>query len=165
LVGPAQAVEERFPKLGPDGYGITSPRDDKYNCVAWIARDPHRWWEPGIDGCFWPIANIAADLDAGDLGEYLGVFQLLGFETCSDGLLDDGVEKIAIYAVGNDFQHVAYQRGDGGWSSKLGELNDVRHEQTTSLSGSGAFEYAPVLMYMSRCREPHPLADAGFLLP
>jgi hypothetical protein len=160
-------IDDHFPTLARDGYRITSPRDDCYNCVAWIARDLLRWWEPGLDGGFWPRAVSDEDLDAGDLAEYVAVFESWGFERCPDGDLEDGTEKIAIYAANGEFAHVAYQRGDGAWSSKLGKLNDVRHERAVSLSGSGGGGYVPVCLFMARRRKVHELADSstGLILP
>jgi hypothetical protein len=160
-------VDARFPTLARDGYTITSPRSDRYNCVAWIARDPHRWWEPALDGGYWPRQVVEEALDAGDLPEYVKLFESWGFRECAGGSLERGMEKIAIYAEGADFQHVAYQRSDGSWSSKLGKLNDVRHHQTRSLAGPSAFEYPPVRLFMARPRRPHELAESetGLLMP
>lgn len=152
MTSPAEAVEAWFPKLPADGYRITSRRDDSYNCVAWIARDIRRWWEPDIDGCYWPHSLG----DGYRLADYLALFESLGFVRCPDGSLEDGREKIAIYATANDFEHVAFQRSDGEWSSKLGPLNDIRHAQTDSLVG----RYPPVAIYMARVREEHPVADS-----
>jgi hypothetical protein len=162
-----QVIDDRFPTLARDGYKITSPRDDTHNCVGWIARDLGQWWEPCLDGGTWFREVSEADLDAGDLAEYLALFREWGFEECGDGELVDGVEKIAVYAAESEFAHVAYQRVDGEWSSKLGKLNDVRHECVASLSGPGAFEYPVVRLFMVRPREAHALAnsESGLLLP
>jgi hypothetical protein len=164
---PRQVIDDHFPTLARDGYKITSPRDDNYNCVAWIARDLCQWWEPGLDGGFWPRDVSEEELDAGDLAEYLTLFRSWGFIKCPDGELEDGIEKIAIHARDEQFAHVAYQRSDGEWSSKLGKLNDVRHECVASLSGCGAYEYPPARLFMARQREVHEPADSGFglLLP
>jgi hypothetical protein len=161
-----QAIDDRFPTLARDGYQITSPRDDEYNCVAWIARERGQWWEPALDGAYWPRQVEEADLKDGDLSEYLYVFGLMGFTICEDDELEVGMEKIAIFGSASDFAHVAYQRVDGEWSSKLGKLNDVRHECAASLSGPGGCEYDPICLFMSRPREPHELADsaAGLIL-
>src|SRR4051794_25467095 len=100
MTSPAEAIQAWFPKLAADGYRITSPRDDSYNCVAWIARDIRRWWEPDIDGCYWPP-------DLGDgygLDDYLALFEFLGFARCSDGSLEEGHEKIAVYARNDEFE-------------------------------------------------------------
>jgi len=160
LRGARQAIDDRFPTLAHEGYTITSPRDDRYNCVAWIVRDLRRWWEPALDGGYWPRRVSEDELDAGDLPEYRRVFESVGFRECADGSLVEGQEKIAVYADGDSFQHVAYQRSDGSWSSKLGKLNDVRHGDTVCLSGSSPFEYPRVAHYMSRAREPHDLAES-----
>lgn len=163
---PREAVEAHFPTLARDGYAITSPRDDKYNCVAWVVRDQGRWWEPGLDGAYWPREIDEDELDEGDLEEYLTVFESYGFRRCADGELEDGVEKIAVHAAEGMFSHVAFQRPDGDWSSKLGMLNDVRYECVASLCGGGS-QYPGVSVFMSRTRQAHALADSasGLLLP
>lgn len=156
-----EAVEARFPKLVRDGYSLTSPSTDTYNCVAWVARDVFRWWSPEeVDGYYWPWSDKHQDLS-----EYLRLFEHLGFEVCPDGALEGEFEKIAIYAEEDEFDHVAFQRSKSSWSSKLGELADIRHDTPASLQGEGYFEYAPVTIFMRRPREPHPLADSGLLLP
>lgn len=164
---PRQVVDDHFPTLARGGYRITSPPDDKYNCVAWIARDLRQWWEPALDGGVWHRDVSEEELDAGDLAEYLALFRSWGFIECAHGDLEGGVEKIAIYATGEQFAHVAYQRSGGDWSSKLGKLNDVRHECVASLSGRGAHEYPPARLFMARRREVHDLAESGsgLLLP
>jgi hypothetical protein len=165
-------IDAAFPTLQRDGYTVTSPNTDRYNCVAWVVRDKEKWWEPALDGAFWPRVVADADLDVDDdLHEYTYMFGSLGFEECGDGALEDGVEKIALYAketdIGASFDHVAFQTSDGKWSSKLGKLNDIRHANPTSVSGDGFQEYAPVALFMKRPRQPHDLADlpTGLLLP
>ena len=59
------------------------------------------------------------------------MFRSLGFEECPDGTLEADIEKIAIYGNDDEFEHVAFQRNDGSWSSKLGELGDIRHDGST----------------------------------
>ena len=160
-------VSERFPTLARDGYQITSPRDRHYNCVAWALRDRSNWWEPALDGAYWPRDVSDDELEDGDLPEYERVFRALGFERCADGNLVAGFEKIAVYANNDDFAHVAYQRPDGSWSSKLGKLNDIRHDDAKSVSGSTSTEYPGIQFFMTRQRQPHELADSesGLLLP
>lgn len=161
LVSERERIDDRFPTLAKHGYQITSQRDDTYNCVAWIARDPRRWWAPDdVDGYYWPYEAAGSGL-----ADYVALFEYLGFEKCCDGSTDTGHEKIAVYGDSSDFDHVAFQRADGKWSSKLGELNDVCHAHEDSLGGEGPFEYPEVELYMRRRREDHPLADTGLLLP
>lgn len=154
-------IDERLPKLSGRGYEITSPRTDAYNCVAWVARDVHSWWEPGVDGFYWPPG-----LGDGDgLDDYIRLFESLEFERCADGQLEAGFEKIAIYGEPPEFDHVAFQRTDGTWSSKLGTLNDIKHDQLEPLAGTGVLEYGPSIVYMRRSRRPHPLAETGLIRP
>lgn len=40
-------IEQLFPGLQGTSFEITSPRDRRYNCVAWAANDTRRWWWPG----------------------------------------------------------------------------------------------------------------------
>lgn len=160
MTGPVEDIEARFPKLPRDGYRVTSPPDDAYNCVAWIARDTQRWWAPGVDGYYWP-----EELGDGDsLMDFVRLFEHLGFSQSPGGAREDGVEKIAIYGAGREFDHVAFQREDGTWSSKLGQLGDVKHDTIASIQGTGPFEYGPVIVYMKRGRQPHPLAETGLIL-
>lgn len=156
-----EAVQDRFPKLAVEGYSVTSPRSDKYNCVAWVVRDIRRWWSPeDVDGYYWPWRDKTEAL-----GEYLRLFEHCGFSECSGGDLEPGAEKIAVYGEDDIFDHVAFQLEDGTWSSKLGELSDVSHNTLSALTGAGFFEYPPVLLFMRRDRKPHPLAESGLLLP
>lgn len=160
-MNPKRGIEDRFPKLIREGYSLTSTSTDAYNCVAWIARDIRRWWSPeDVDGYFWPWRDRDDTLP-----EYLRLFEHCGFHECTSGTLEHEYEKIAIFAAGEDFDHVAFQREDGCWSSKLGELGDITHQTLSSLAGPGFFEYAHVALFMRRVRQPHPLAHTGLLLP
>lgn len=161
-------LEEAFPRIVGRAYSKTSPITADYNCVAWVNRDINQWWEPGLDGAYWPRMVDPEDLpiDA-DLPEYLHVFESIGFKECSDDALELGIEKIAVYAEGQRFDHVAYQRPDGEWSSKMGPYNDIRHSSAGVLIGARPGGYPAVALYMARDRQPHELADseAGLLLP
>ena len=51
----SQSLEQHFPSLTPSGYAITSPKDRRYNCVAWAVGDQKRWWWPDPAECgYWP---------------------------------------------------------------------------------------------------------------
>ena len=161
-------LEERFPTLRGRAYRITSQNNDRYNCVAWVVRDTGSWWEPAVDGLYWPHDIDPDDLDPDqDLPEYVRVFRELGFAECDDDRLEEGVEKIAIFAAGLAFEHVAYQAPDGEWSSKMGPYNDIRHELLEDLIGNPPGGYTRVVIFMARPRQPHELADSnmGLLLP
>jgi hypothetical protein len=141
-------LESLFPGLHGSGYVITSPADDRYNCVAWSAHDQGRWWWPDEDS-YWPEGvpreeTIAAFVAA--LGE-------LGFRSCDDPLLEPGYEKVAIYTMPDGIPtHVARQLPSGSWSSKLGQLQDIQH-QLEDLAGAA---YGDCAHFLKRER---PLAD------
>jgi len=140
-----ERLYEQFPALTPDNHRITSPDDDKYNCVAWVNRDLDGWWEPGF--C-WP--NDLEVSGAGDLDAYVELFRRWGYEPCDDSAYEPGYLKLGVYAEGGDFLHVAKQLRDGTWSSKAGVLNDFKHSDLGVLEGSWALQFASVVIVMRR---------------
>jgi len=164
----ASELEDYFPPLHGRAYRITSQRDDRYNCVGWVVRDTEHWWEPAVDGFFWPRAVDPDELHPDDdLDEYLAVFSEKGFVECVDSSLEQGVEKIAVFTSGTSFSHVAFQTSDGEWSSKMGPLHDIRHQRLEDLIGPPPGGFSEIRVFMSRPRVPHDLADSrtGLLLP
>jgi hypothetical protein len=140
-----EALYAQFSRLDPDNHGITSPPSDEYNCVAWVKRDLRHWWEPGFH---WP-----PDLEpAGDqdLEEYIELFRRWGFEICGDGSFENGYLKIAIYAEGGRFHHVAKQVPWETWSSKAGPLHDLWHMSLDLLEGVGVWRFARPSVFMRR---------------
>lgn len=101
-----------------------------------------------MPGYYWPL-GVPAD---GTSDSYAKLFALCGFERCADGVLELGIEKIAIYADGYIFKHVARQLADGKWTSKLGTLEDIEHESLKALCGD---EYGEVVAFMKRKRDSH----------
>jgi hypothetical protein len=138
-----RAVLERFfPSLRRHSYRVTSPNTRRYNCTAWANSVASKWWE-ALPGYFWP-GKIPRD---GTVDTYIKLFSLCGFERCPDASLEHGVERIAIYAIGYSFKHVARQLPDGKWTSKLGALEDIEHDRLDALVGD---EYGQVVAYMKR---------------
>lgn len=131
-------------KFFPDGVGeiaITSPRDPRYNCIAWAAGDDKKFWWPTYPG-FWP-KGIPRDTT---LSVFRDAYSLHGFEECEDGALEIGFEKIAIYVdTSNTPTHAARQLADGKWTSKLGPQWDISHVSYSSIEGD---EYGRVAMFM-----------------
>ena len=142
-------LEFFLPGLRGSGYAITSPPTDEYNCIAWAAGIDHDWWEPLRRRSFWPPGapretTVAATMAA---------LATVGYEPCSDGDPQDGVEKIAIYANGERFEHVARSLDSGRWTSKLGESYDIEHELealTSTANRGGPVQYGEVVAYMRR---------------
>lgn len=146
-----------FPQLASSGCSVTSPYDRTYNCVAWLAGDTERWWEPSpvpVPGLYWP-AGLPTDPDR---RAYDALFRSWSYSRCTDGELEPGVEKLAIWFEGEAFKHVARQLENGWWTSKLGYWHDVSHRTLVAIMGSGAWEFsgAPIFMKRRRARS-HPL--------
>lgn len=126
--------ERYFPNLIGNRYQDTSPEDSSYNCIACSVGDESRWWEPsGKTGHYWPPGFPVDDYSVNTL---LAVFQELGFEPCETSDLEQGFEKIAVYAShAGDYTHAARQLADGRWASKLGEREEIEHDTVDALEG------------------------------
>ncbi len=136
-------LEGLFPTLCDSGYVVTSSEDVLYNGVAW-AGDPDQWWWPAED-CYWPDTVAREET----LAAFVAAFAELGFALCDDSQLEEGYEKIAIYASQDGTPtHVARQLDSGLWSSKLGQLQDIQH-QLEDLAGN---LYGHVVHFLKRER-------------
>jgi hypothetical protein len=132
-------LEAAFPRLAGDGYLVASPKTHTYNCIAWAAGDPSRWWEPGI---YWPGAL------GDDLVALVGLFATLGYAVCPGDVLEMGFEKVALYADENgEWTHAARLLSDGWWTSKLGPDGEILHRTPQALVGD---LYGQVLVIMRR---------------
>jgi hypothetical protein len=141
-------LETLFSALGGSGYVITSPADDRYNCIAWAAHDNERWWWPDEDS-YWPDGAPREET----IAAFVAVYGELGFVSCDDPLLEAGYEKVAIYAAPDGMPtHAARQLPSGLWTSKLGQLQDIQH-QLEDLAGP---VYGSCARFLKRER---PLAD------
>jgi len=118
-------LEDNFPRLQGSGYRITSPAERRYNCIAWASRDMSDWWWPDLLGtAHWPLeVPRAVTLEAFQLA-----FATLGYVVCQDAEHEPGLEKIALYATSDGIPtHAARQLPNGGWTSKLGRMEDIEH--------------------------------------
>jgi hypothetical protein len=143
-------LEESFPRLGTGGYRITSPKDKKYNCIAYAAGDTERWWWPlptDLDEVFWPTGAPRAET----LSAFRDAFASLGYAECVWADLEPGFEKIALFTNEQAVPlHAARQRPDASWTSKLGELEDIDH----SLGDLEGEAYGAIALVLKR---PHPM--------
>lgn len=138
---------DQFPALQQDGFELTSPATAAYNCVAWAADDNKRWWEPDPYGLFFWPPDAPRNWS---MASMMAAFETLEYVSCDDSNLEEGIEKIAIYE--NSFgspTHVAWQKDDGRWSSKLGEGQDIVHNTVEGLYGQ---IYGVARVYMKRDR-------------
>lgn len=116
-------LEKNFPNLTSEEYEITSPVDPQYNCIAWAAGDNENWWEPDSPGGYYWPPNIPREYT---LASYQLAFRRQGYRPCGSGDVEEGYEKIAIFADDAGVpKHAARQTEDGRWTSKLGQGPDM----------------------------------------
>jgi hypothetical protein len=71
-----------FPGLRTTPFRVTSPADDKYNCIAWAANDTSNWW--WVPPTVWPpTAARELTLDA-----FTAAFHTLGYVSAADESLE-----------------------------------------------------------------------------
>lgn len=115
-------LERHFPGLIGTRYAITSPSTPNYNCIAWAAGDARRFWWPHDQG-FWPAgAPREETIDA-----FVRAFATLGYSPCDTAENEAGIEKVALFAIGEEPKHAARQLESGTWTSKLGQDVDIEH--------------------------------------
>jgi hypothetical protein len=126
-------LEEDCPGLYEATYEITSPRDPRYNCIAWAVGDTKYWWyDVKIKGYYWPPGGANADTVEG----WIQVFQLFGYTRTENRNLEPEFEKIAIYVTEEGVpEHVARQKASGTWSSKMGKGIDMDHPTLEAIEG------------------------------
>jgi hypothetical protein len=132
---------------------IKSPADENYNCIAWSLNDLHQWWWPTPTGTgrwpgkYWPTGILNEET----LAAFIALYERLGFKKCSSGDFEEGYDKIAIYTdhLGTPTHAARWWQEDLGWSSKLGEENDILHHSLESLEGTA---YGHVSQIMKRKR-------------
>jgi hypothetical protein len=127
---------------------VTSPPDDLYNCIAWAAGDPHRWWWPDpYHERHWPAGAPRNE----PLAAFRAAFTMLGYEPCAVDEREPDFEKVALFADPDLFPtHAARQLPDGLWTSKLGELEDIQH----ALHDLEGMAYGAVVQVMRRPSAP-----------
>ncbi|MDA1015302.1 MAG: hypothetical protein O3A00_12735 [Planctomycetota bacterium] len=141
------SLEQAFPGLRDQYYKITSPINQNYNCIAFAAGDDQNWWWPDDDGLdYWPT-DVERSLTVDAFQE---AFAKLGYEPCGKSELEDGYEKIAMFAFDGTPKHASRQLPTGWWVSKLGTREDIEYA-LHDLSGS---VYGQVVVVMRRANPP-----------
>lgn len=140
-------IIDLFPLLAFDpGFSISSPEDDRYNCLAWAMMYKDRWvWPPvdevgnplpqDIDIYTWWPNDVAVGLHVKCLVE---AFEKIGFEICASWEHEDGYVKVALYYDPQtmDMTHAAREsRQNRCWMSKLGSNNDIHHSTPYTIEG------------------------------
>lgn len=123
-----EPIETCFPGLRVSAYRVTSPVSRQYNCIAWAAGDPKRWWwpdrDPDNDTVFWPSGVPMNET----VEAFVAAFATLGYRVCANEGLEPGIEKVALFAVGVVATHASRQLSNGRWTSKLGLSEDIEHD-------------------------------------
>jgi len=139
-----------FPGLDQASYLITSPVTRRYNCLAWGAGESERRWEPDALGQYYWPPGIPRELT---LNAFSQAYETLGYRLCYGSALEEGRQKIAIFAIEmNGIErptHVALQLESGSWTSKLGDCEDIEHFALESLNGP---LYGRPVIFMHRAR-------------
>jgi hypothetical protein len=131
-----------FPNLNGDNHKATSPKSNKYNCIAWAYGVKDNWFWPN-EYYFWPN-----DIRYEETPEaFIELFRSINYERCDTSLRESGYEKIAIYVLNNVPTHAARQLPNGKWTSKLGSDIDIEHDTPDCLNGP---MYGRVTIIMKR---------------
>lgn len=139
-----------FPGLTEDNHKITSPATRRYNCIAWAAGNTARkWWPDPRNIGWWPPGVPRAET----IEAFVKAYGTLGFQVCFDGSLQPGIEKIALFGIKQGEEtiptHAALQLERGGWTSKLGDFEDISHVPVEAVSGP---IYGTLVCFMQRRR-------------
>lgn len=149
-------LEGAFPHLAACGYAVTSRQTPDYNCIAWAAGYEDAWWWPEpAEVCAWPDGvPRTVTIDA-----FIQAFASLGYEPCGSAEPEDGFEKVALYLSSDGVPtHAARQLDDGGWTSKLGRCEDIRHANLDALHGE---HYGTSRVFLRRRRDSAPSGVSG----
>jgi hypothetical protein len=85
----------------------------------------------------------------------IAAYESLGYAICYESHLEDGVQKVAIFGKTSPADgsatptHAALQLESGEWTSKIGQLEDIRHTAAESVNGP---LYGDVICFMARPR-------------
>ena len=137
------SLKIEFPCLTATNYHVTSPKDVQYNCIAWAVGENDVWWWPDdMLYAYWPdTVSRQVTIEA-----FIQAFSTKGYSPCEDGILEQGFEKVALFALNEKPTHAARQLPDGNWTSKLGEIQDVIHT-IDALDGP---QYGSVALFLKR---------------
>jgi hypothetical protein len=146
-------LEEDCPGLRESPYTIKSPRNPRYNCIAFAIGDLTQFWDDlglpegvRVNGYYWPPGAPTA----GTLSGWVKVFEIHGYAETDDNSLEADYEKVAIYGSDIGAEHVARQKASGIWASKMGKGVDIEH----TLEGlEGEFPGTVVKIMKRKCQD------------
>lgn len=112
--------ERRFEHLREADYAVTSAPTSQYNCFAWVLGRTDDWVQAG---------------DPERLDVLLELLHEAGFETCENASFESDMVKVAVFADSLGPTHAARQLASERWTSKLGNWEDIEHENLGCLEG------------------------------
>lgn len=136
-------IRHHFPNLRNGQYKITSQNTEDYNCLAWAAGEADRKWDPTEPSHYWPEGVERSQR----LAAFIAAYETCRYEQCTDGQVEQGYEKIAIYGNARGCQHAARQLDNGAWTSKLGDGWDIEHQTIEGVENNA---YGKVVAFMRR---------------
>ena len=139
-------VQRLFPNLTDDNHLIMSLETDNYNCIAWAYEVSNKRMWPGTPDYYWP----AGVTGTGELATLVQLYLDEGYEKCENGEPEEGYKKVAIYVNQDGPQHAALQLDSGQWTSKLGDLQDIKHDTLQALEGE---EYGKAAVFLKIYRD------------
>jgi hypothetical protein len=139
-----QGHQADLPWLTSDNYRQTSSIAWEYNCIAWAVGVTNLWWWP-IPGRYWP-AGVAREET---ISAFIAAFATVGYAPTDSSLLENGVEKVALYAINQRPTHAARQLVTGVWTSKMGPNIDIEHDTVEVVAGG---IYGEVVAFLGRNR-------------
>lgn len=99
-------------------------------------------WPDALGIYYWPSGVVRAET----IPAFIEAFSTLGYEICDSEELEQGREKVAIYASHDSPKHAARQLSDGSWTSKCGGCEDITH----FLNALEGIKYGEVTVILSR---------------
>jgi hypothetical protein len=142
-------IRSLFGNLTALNHKVTSPQTLNYNCIAWAAEDTYRrWWpSPNSHTFYWPSGIPRQET----VEIFVRAFAKLGYTPCDSRELEDGYQKVALYVNASGVPtHMARQQESGKWTSKLGSLEDIAHDNLECLEGK---EYGRAVLILKRQRK------------
>ena len=75
-------------------------------------------------------------------------FPTVRYSECSDGSEEDGLEKIVLYAAGEEqITHAARQLPTGTWAGKLSRVQNIEYSRPDDIDGG---RYGEVVAFLKR---------------
>jgi hypothetical protein len=122
---------------------------NSYNCIAWAAGIKDRWWWPDEDkiNIDWPDSLPRRPNGKEGIEDFIKAFELppLNYTRCDSSDIEEGFEKIAIYATSDEMPtHACRSTRDGVWTSKIGDGEDIEHATLEMLEGERKIAYGRI---------------------